>query len=353
MNIRFRFLFSQWAMCVVALLSLGNWTCGAKPVEPKPKEAPSASEEIDAQIEAALKADPQAAMLQQEIKTREYWLMQLGIVRPSPQFDRQEREIPKLEKKLAIYREKIRKELTKEHPFTVQGRVTDADGKPMEGVTVRVATGMGTLKNGGATRTDADGRYTLYFGPGMMVMEDYAPLGVGVQAAIILANKPGWYETNLNRQGDLLMSDQEPESLEKEDLWGRKSVDSVIFPNQPREVNFTLAPAAIIKGQLVGDGTWKIDNHYLSLIGEELPPASSVFTGVTSDTNGKFTMDAVPPGKPWQFRMRIDGTRGEVLTEPFTIDKPGVYRCVVSLDTETRKDGSVVLKLRQEAAETP
>lgn len=320
-----------------------------------PPETQTDPDPLDEQIDAALKADPKAAMLMQEIMTREYWIMQLRTTsenQDSPQIKAYEKEKAAMEQQLTEYREKISQQFKKQYPFSVHGRVTDGDGKPMEGITIRAATGIGTLKSGGETTTGADGRYRLPFRAGMMLLEDYAPLNVGLQAAIITAHKSGWYETNLSRQGDLQMSDQKPDDL-MEDGWGLESTESVVFPHQPREVNFTLGPAVVIEGVLVGDGTWEIENQSLSLTGDELPPASSVLRSVTTNKDGKFQMDGVPPGKPWRFEMRIKGTGGEVVSEPFTVPEPGVYRCRVSLDTQAGDDGSVVLTLRQERMETP
>jgi hypothetical protein len=85
-------------------------------------------------------------------------------------------------------------ETDRRFPFSVFGRVTDEDGNPLADVQVRAATGMGTLMGGGRTSTDSEGKYRLYFGPGMRTQRDknYAPLGVGVQAAHFFADKPGW-----------------------------------------------------------------------------------------------------------------------------------------------------------------
>ena len=323
---------------------------------PKPPGKQADHDPLDQQIDAALKADPKAAMLRQEIMTREYWIMQLRTnseKQDSPQIKAYEKEKAAMEQQLAEYREKMKQQFQKQYPFSVHGRVTDSDGKPVEGVTVRAATGIGTLRRGGAASTDAEGRYRLPFRAGITLLEDYAPLNVGLQAAIITAHKPGWYETNLNRQGGLQMSDQTPKELMNEDGGGLESIDSVIFPNQPREVNFTLAPAVVIEGEFVGDGTGEIENQSLTLNGDELPPASSAFASVTTNKDGKFEMDGVPPGKPWWFEMRIHGTRGEVRSEPFTVAEPGVYQCIVSLDMEPQDDGSVILKLRQGRAEKP
>lgn len=130
--------------------------------------------------------------------------------------------------------------------FSIHGKVTDPAGNPLADVRVRAATGIGTLLGGGRTTTDSDGRYKLRFGRGMMVMEDYAPLGVGVQAAQFYAEKPGWKLQVDEGHIFYLMTDQTPEQFAKlladEDgkYWTKTSDDEVVYPHQPREVNFVL-----------------------------------------------------------------------------------------------------------------
>jgi hypothetical protein len=139
-------------------------------------------------------------------------------------------------------------EIDKRFPFSVFGRVTDEAGNPLGGVEVRAATGMGTLIGGGRTATAADGKFRLYFGPGMhtQVDERRAPLGVGVQAAHFYANKPGWKLDAPDGYVFYLMTDQtrgQFEAMLREEggkVWGKDSADEVIFASQPRELNLVL-----------------------------------------------------------------------------------------------------------------
>jgi thiol-disulfide isomerase/thioredoxin/Leucine-rich repeat (LRR) protein len=231
-------------------------------------------------------------------------------------------------------------------PFSAFGRVTDDQGRPLAGVEVRAATGVGTLTGGGRVTTDADGRYKLYFGAGWgMQRDDDSPLGVGVQAAIITASKEGWYESNMNRQGDLRMTDHTPAQLEADlPIWGIEKLDGFIFPRQPKEVNFTLTPAAVLEGTLVHD-THELEGESLSLEGDELPPASSVLAQVTTGDDGAFRIDGVPLGKKWRFRMRVGPTWDEIETEPFELNRPGVTRCEVFVLTERTGFGAVAMSL--------
>lgn len=217
-----------------------------------------------------------------------------------------------------------------EPPWSVEGRVSDGEGNPLADVQVRAATGAGTLLGGGKTITDAQGRYKLHFGPGMrMQLSDDAPLGVGVQAASIFAEKPGWFETNLCRQGDLLMSDQTSETIgDGAKSWGHKSLDSVVFPNKPKEVNFTMKPAAVLEGVFEESSRgWSVREQSLYVVGNELPPSSGVLHSATTDRNGNFRIDSLPTNFDWRIGMRVAKTATDLETEPFRIDEPGEYRC--------------------------
>jgi hypothetical protein len=139
-------------------------------------------------------------------------------------------------------------EIDKRFPFAVFGRVTDEAGSPLAGVEVRAATGMGTLLGGGRTRTDSDGKYRLYFEPGQrtQIDKDYAPQGVGVQAAHFSANKPCFSLDAKDGYFFFLMTDQTPRQFEamlkreSGKYWGKDSSEEVVFASHPRELNFVL-----------------------------------------------------------------------------------------------------------------
>ncbi len=139
-------------------------------------------------------------------------------------------------------------EIDDRFPFSVFGRVTDDAGNPMHGVEVRARTGVGTLIGGGRTRTDSDGKFRLYFGPGLWLVnaEDDVPLGIGVQAAHFSAEKPGWTLDSDEGYIFYLMTDQTPRQFEtmlKQSggkYWGKDSTEEVVFANQPRELNLVL-----------------------------------------------------------------------------------------------------------------
>jgi hypothetical protein len=138
-------------------------------------------------------------------------------------------------------------EIERRFPFYVYGRVTDDSGEPMADVEIHASTGNGSLTNGEPVETDADGRYRLYFEPGLRTRRsETSPLGVGIQAAVIFASKSGWVETNDCEQGGLLMSDYDPAIMQQEidanggTYRGAASIEEFVFPGTPRELNFTM-----------------------------------------------------------------------------------------------------------------
>ena len=53
-------------------------------------------------------------------------------------------------------------------PWCAKGKVVDATGYPMEGVTITANCGCGTLMPTGSTVSDKEGNYELRFGPGFI-----------------------------------------------------------------------------------------------------------------------------------------------------------------------------------------
>lgn len=244
-------------------------------------------------------------------------------------------------------------EVAKRFPFSVHGRVTDAGGKPLAGVEVRAATGHGTLLGGGRVRTDEQGKYRLHFGPGMLMMGDDTPHGVGVQAALFSASKPGWYDRDLNRGGDYLMSDSAPAVLQAQidkegRIWGHKSLDRIVFPNAPREVNFVLTPSATLRGKLTADPGNNLEDQSVYLTGDELPPGCSVLKQFETGEDGEFAITNLPVGHPWRFGIRVGGTWQEVETEPFMLAEPGTHECELILRAD-KSDAQVAVKLSYQA----
>jgi hypothetical protein len=204
-------------------------------------------------------------------------------------------------------------------PWQAVGKVTDSDGKPMPDVEIWVHAGMGSLKRTGIAKTDADGRYKVNFGPGVLMEKDSPQL----QVANVTAHKPGFFERNLSRHGRAAAATREVGPLDLKD-YDIKS-DELFLPNKPRELNFVMLPGATVKGRLLGTGSFPrlppqdfrgkeekpIAGHIVHrraplarwkvwLTGPQLPPGSSVLASAETDEEGRFEFQNVPAGFQWQ-----------------------------------------------------
>lgn len=170
--------------------------------------------------------------------------------------------------------------------WSATGRVTDDQGKPIEGALVHASTGMGSLFTTGSALTDAEGRYDFQFGPGISIGND----DVQLQFATISVRKPGYFEKNLSRQGDLLMARKLPEKL----TWERRTKDEIILPGQPRKVDFVLLPAARLAGTLIDESDKPLVGYGVALTGKDLPPSASVIGSTKTDDKGHFELTEIP-----------------------------------------------------------
>lgn len=173
--------------------------------------------------------------------------------------------------------------------FCIEGRVTDQRGQPLPGVAIHVSRGMGTLFSTAPVISDADGRYRVHFGPGMLSQ------GANMQCAIASARKPGWYEKNLCRDGNLAMANYKPKGFDEQD-W---KVAGIVYPGNPYRVDFTMLPATGAEVQLVDRAGKPLAQFELSLTGDRLYPGSSVLWSGKTDENGRATIDSVPLEKFW------------------------------------------------------
>lgn len=184
-------------------------------------------------------------------------------------------------------------ETKKKSPWSVSGRVFDGEGKPVKGAYVWASTGIGSLRLGGSAQTDEDGKYAFDFGPGILFTD---PDHTQLQAASIMVSKEGFFEKNLSRQGNLLMARKLPEKVD----WGKLTLEDVILPDKPRQIDFILLPAAHLAGTLIDEQGKPLAGYRLSLKGDDLPPSSSVVASTKSDEKGKFKMAEIPTGFKYQ-----------------------------------------------------
>ncbi|MEX2121988.1 MAG: M56 family metallopeptidase [Pirellulales bacterium] len=197
--------------------------------------------------------------------------------------------------------------------FTIQGRITDASGQPMEGVQVHVARGIGSLRSTYPVTSDADGRYEIHFGPGMFTE------GANMQYACAFARKPGFYEKNLCRDGNLAMANFKPKNVRQAD-WGAAGI---VYPGNPYRLDFTMLPAASISLELVDPDGAPLPHYKVALTGDDLYPASSVLAGAETDDHGRLEFESVPL-KAYHFSL--GSRRAEYKTQPILFDRAGPRR---------------------------
>jgi beta-lactamase regulating signal transducer with metallopeptidase domain len=190
-----------------------------------------------------------------------------------------------------------------EPPWSVFGNVVDGDGKPVRGAKVWASTGVGSLFTTGSAETNEQGRYEFHFGPGVSFE---AKDQVQLQAATIMVSKPGFFEKNLSRQGDLRMARKVPETPE----WAKRKND-IILPDVPRQIDFILLPAAHLAGTLIDADDKPLAGYRISLTGDDLPPSSSVIGSTKSDEKGQFRLSEIPTSFKYQ-----------ILVEPPTAEPP-------------------------------
>jgi hypothetical protein len=132
------------------------------------------------------------------------------------------------------------------------GRVTDEEGKPIEGVLISVDAGMGSLFQTGKATTGADGHYTVEFTQGVMMERGHLP---GLQFANITAHKQRFLreEPEPSRRGAMALREVAAEDLERLRRSRRRA--RAAGP-AAQSVDFVMLPAARLKGRLLGTETF-------------------------------------------------------------------------------------------------
>lgn len=180
--------------------------------------------------------------------------------------------------------------------FVVTGTVNDTSGQPIPGVHIGASTGFGTLLPTGSTVTKNDGSYRLKFRPGYSSRnETTGKSEVSVQAATISARKPGYYEQNMCRQGDLRMASSLADI--ENSKWA--TPENTVLAGTPFRLDFVMVPAAQIKGQLLDKKGKPLAGQKISLLADPLAPSTSVLRSIETDAQGKFECSDVPLSTLW------------------------------------------------------
>lgn len=211
--------------------------------------------------------------------------------------------------------------------FIVYGTVRGPDGDPMAGVTVRVYCGIGSLFCTGRTASDQDGHYRLAFGPGVLMGRLLKPgdLGVGLQAATIFAQKPGYFSRDLGRAGNLAITDTTNAP--------QPGFQGILHPFEPRLLDFVLEPAASIRGTLeLPQGQTSLGLG-MSITGKQLPPSSSVLASAKLEPGGAFEFNDVPVGYHWQIEAswRESGQEKTARSKDFLLERSKPYQMELKL----------------------
>ena len=216
--------------------------------------------------------------------------------------------------------------------WVISGKVTDVDGKPIQGATVKVFTGVGSLRQSQLATSDNNGAYKLKFRTGGTRVLNNSP---GVMAATVFVSLDGYAETNLCRQGDRLIARHD--EFQKT-AWGDKDkiAEKLILPNQPVEINFQLERSATIQGYVTDPDNRGFAKRTLYLVGPELPPSSSVMAQTRADSDGKFEFKNVPLNRKWRFEFSLPSARKSIESDYFELREPeSIQRqLIVSEDKE-------------------
>jgi hypothetical protein len=230
-------------------------------------------------------------------------------------------------------------------PWIASGRVTDEMGQPIEGASIWVYAGWGTMGRTGQTETDKQGHYSVRFGPGGLLwsVDKSLPPGIvqlNLQPAIIHASAPGRTEQNLCRQGESEAAYRLPMPLDKcRDF----KPDKTFLPEQPRTIDFVLVPAAKIRLSLRNDAD-KSGPTRVYLVRDRMPPACSVAVEGMTNEWGDVTLYEVPTSYAWRFQVNKPGTRQSIRSRPFTLPKAREYDAQISFE-ESPQLGTTLLRI--------
>ncbi|MBL8890116.1 MAG: M48 family metalloprotease [Planctomycetaceae bacterium] len=202
-------------------------------------------------------------------------------------------------------------------PWLATGLITDSQGKPMPGVTVRAHCGLGSLRLSGSTTSDSDGRYELRFGP---VWSSANPKFI--QAATISVAAPEFVERNLHRQGDLIAALELPD--DKDLALFNLQPSEVFLPQQAKTIDFVMVPATKLAGVVIDRNGDRLDGMSVSLTGPDLPPSTSVVAQTRTDKGGRFELTDLPTGFTYQLVIesaKESSTVGYWKSVPLTLEK--------------------------------
>jgi len=224
--------------------------------------------------------------------------------------------------------------------WIVVGTVTDGDGKPFPGVTIRACKVFGRMKTDVAkTTTDADGHYRIAF----RLDRDFLSQFRGVMVEPV---RDGFIDRELGKSGEfnaLLYAGEKPrrpgdenapEAVPENFAPGvmRRFAERDLVLGAPGRADFTLLPAGEITGEIVDrQGKPLVGCGIAVSVPGQRSPLDSVASAST-DEQGRFRLKGIPFHKPLIFSVNPTGLISETLRtapEKFPLAKTQHIRIVV------------------------
>ena len=180
----------------------------------------------------------------------------------------------------------------------------------------------------GGTETDKRPIYPAICAGMHASSEKAGEVPVNLQAATISAEKPGFSEKNLCRQGNCRW----PPGFRRRTIQNGESA-AARLPNRPVSLDFVLVPAATIEVEFPDAKTRAIAERTMWLSGKELPPSCSILSGGKRDAQGRLQFENVPPNFAWWFAVQVESRR-EVRSPSLIFPKAEKYRVRLHLRRE-------------------
>lgn len=252
--------------------------------------------------------------------------------------------------------------------WTVHGTVTDADGKPMAEVPIRLRTAYHPTIDVVTTETDEEGNYRVSFRLDLRTIARYR--GITVEPVL-----EGFTERDAESSGvfdALLHPGEQPQRAIVRDYPPMWLVGCIAGQNEPGPINrfskrdlvlgqparadFVMLPASVIRGEVVSPNGVPLPSHFVSVTAPDTirPRGYEMIGYAKSDERGRFTLRNIPANEVLDFKTSPEGQNGNVCRSASQIFGPAsTYR--IRIVADHGKESSGVLRIERVAtqADTP